>query len=124
MAETFEGGRLTNFTTVGDCSTKTSWLAGCSFSREGFLQGVCQKRQPEASHTQNLLQLHDAGVGANVVDGVGLLGLFDVLVLEDIVERQGLLRKGSHCVLLQRRNEKNHRQKEEVCIQNEDEERG
>jgi hypothetical protein len=47
--------------------------------------------------TQDLLHLHDARVGANVVDGLSLLGLVDVLVVEDIVECQRLLRKtGSH----------------------------
>ncbi len=33
--------------------------------------------------TQNLVQLHDGRVGANAVDGLGLLG--DVALLEDIL---------------------------------------
>lgn len=45
--------------------------------------------------TQNLLQLHDARVGSDVVDRVGGLGLVDVLLLEDIVEGKWLLR-GCH----------------------------
>lgn len=36
--------------------------------------------------------MHDAGIGADVVDGLRLLGLIDILLVEDIVEGQRLLR--------------------------------
>jgi hypothetical protein len=36
--------------------------------------------------------MHNAGVGADVVDGLRLLGLIDIVVFEDIVEGQRLLR--------------------------------
>lgn len=53
-------------------------------------------RQTAASRlTENLLQLHDARVGPDVVDALGLLGL-DVIIFKDIGERQGLLGRG-HC---------------------------
>jgi hypothetical protein len=44
---------------------------------------------------ENLLQLHDAGVGTDVVDGRGLLGL-DIVVVKDIVEGKRLLRSARH----------------------------
>jgi hypothetical protein len=43
-------------------------------------------------HTQNLLQLHDARVGSDVVDRVGGLGLIDIFLVKDIVEGKRLLR--------------------------------
>lgn len=56
---------------------------------------------PEISHwwlsrrrrllTKNLLHMHDARVGTDVVDRVGLLRLLDIFLLEDIVECEGLL---------------------------------
>lgn len=56
---------------------------------------------PEISHwwlsrrrlllTKNLLHMHDARVGTDVVDRVGLLGLIDIFLLEDIVECEWLL---------------------------------
>lgn len=42
--------------------------------------------------TKDLLKMHNAGIGADVVDGLRLLGLIDIVVVEDIVERQRLLR--------------------------------
>lgn len=42
--------------------------------------------------TKNLLELHDARVGANVVHGLGLRGLGILLLLKDIVVAQRLLR--------------------------------
>jgi hypothetical protein len=43
---------------------------------------------------QNLLQLHDTGIGANVVNRGGLLDITGlVIVVEDIGESQGLLRR-------------------------------
>lgn len=36
--------------------------------------------------------MHNAGVGADVVDGLRLLGLIDIVVVEDIGEGQRLLR--------------------------------
>lgn len=36
--------------------------------------------------------MHNAGIGADVVDGLRLLGLIDVVVVEDIGEGQRLLR--------------------------------
>lgn len=41
--------------------------------------------------------MHDARVGADVVDRVGLLRLIDIIILEDIVEGERLLR-GGHLV--------------------------
>jgi hypothetical protein len=40
---------------------------------------------------KNLLHMHDARVGADVVDRVGLLGLIDIILLKDIVESERLL---------------------------------
>lgn len=36
--------------------------------------------------------MHDARVGTDVVDRVGLLGLIDIPLLENIVKGEGLLR--------------------------------
>lgn len=48
---------------------------------------------PQTSRlTKDLLKMHDAGIGADVVDGLRLLGLIDILLVEDIVEGQRLLR--------------------------------
>lgn len=41
--------------------------------------------------TENLLQLHDARVGPDVVDRVGGLGLVNVLIFKDIIKGQILL---------------------------------
>ena len=46
--------------------------------------------------TEDLIQLHDARVGADVAHGLGLAGV--ILLFEDIVEGQGLLRHHSHDV--------------------------
>lgn len=42
--------------------------------------------------TKDLLQIHDAGIGSDVVDGLRLLGLINIIFLEDIGEGQRLLR--------------------------------
>lgn len=57
--------------------------------------------------TKDLLELHDARVGANVLDGLLLLGLV-VDILEDIVEGEGLLRqrRGRHDGRILWQNEK------------------
>lgn len=44
--------------------------------------------------TKDLLEIHDAGIGTDVVDGLRLLGLFDIIFVEDIIEGQRLLRVG------------------------------
>lgn len=42
--------------------------------------------------TKDLLEIHDAGIGTDVVDGLRLLGLLDIILVEDISEGQRLLR--------------------------------
>lgn len=44
--------------------------------------------------TQNLVDLHDAGIGTDVLDGLRL----DIIIIEDVAEGQRLLRKGRHDV--------------------------
>lgn len=58
-----------------------------------FSTPIGSGRMPQTSQlTKDLLQMHNAGIGADVVDGLRLLGLIDVVVVEDIVEGQRLLR--------------------------------
>lgn len=48
---------------------------------------------PQTSRlTKDLLKIHDARIGTDVVDGLRLLGLINIILVEDIVEGQRLLR--------------------------------
>lgn len=48
--------------------------------------------QPRHRLTQNLLHLHDARIGSNVMNRVGGLWPVNIVVVEDIVEGERLLR--------------------------------
>lgn len=57
----------------------------------------------ELEHTQDLLHLHNAGVGPDVVDSLGLLDL--ILLVKDIIESDvGLGRGVIHCGGRERQN--------------------
>lgn len=116
------GGRLTNFTTVGDCARRKKtihWVsqkfendadkaqlgdsdhspAACGTSSSMRRPPNCGELAEQAQSaclgcelTQNLLHLHDARVSTDVVHRVGGLGGVHILLLEDIVEGERLLR--------------------------------